>query len=346
MSQNLPVQIGIIGLGHWGPNLAKSFHVSGRANLAWICDLSAERLRVLQPNYPLARITTVVEELLADPALQAVVISTPASTHYEFCRRALEAGKHVLVEKPMTTSVSEAKELTALANKSKKILMVGQVFEYNASVEYLRRIIQRGELGKIYYCNFERTNLGPVRTDVNALWDLAAHDISILCHVLDESPHHVSALGASYLNTEVEDVVFATYLFPSGATAHIHASWLNPRKNRDITIVGSQKMAVFNDLDLQYPVRIYDKHIATTVDDLTDTFFGYKTRVVDGGFVVPHFKINQPLDNECQHFLDCILEGSTCRTGPLSGLRVVSILEATQKSMEQGGVSLPILPVA
>jgi len=343
MNNNTSVQVGLIGLGHWGPNLAKSLHLSGSAKLTWICDLSAERLQILQSSYPLARATAVTEDLFADPALEAVVISTPASTHYRFCRRALEAGKHVLVEKPMTTSAEEARELAALAQKSGKVLMVGQVFEYNASVEYLRRIIQRGELGKIYYCNFERTNLGPVRTDVNALWDLAAHDISILCHVLDESPREVSALGGSYLNTAVEDVVFATFQFSSGTVAHIHASWLNPRKNRDITIVGSQKMAVFNDLDLQAPIRIYDKHIATTVDDLTDTFFGYKTRVVDGGFVVPHFRINQPLDNECQHFLDCIQKGVVCRTGPSSGLRVVTILEATQKSIAQrgGSVSIP-----
>lgn len=342
MTSYAPVQVGVIGLGHWGPNLAKSFQVSGRAEVSWICDLSAERLRMIQSSYPRAQTTCETEKLFADPALQAVVISTPASTHYRLCRQALEAGKHVLVEKPMTTSAEKARELALVAGKCGKILMVGQVFEYNASVEYLRRIIQRGELGKIYYCNFERTNLGPVRTDVNALWDLAAHDISILCHVLDECPSEVSALGASYLNTEVEDVVFATYRFSSGTTAHIHASWLNPRKNRDVTIVGSKKMAVFNDLDLQAPIRIYDKHIATTVDDLTDTFFGYKTRVVDGGFVVPRFTINQPLDNECQHFLDCVQKGVACRTGPENGLRVVSILEATQKSMQQGGGSLPI----
>ncbi len=327
------LQIGLIGTGYWGPNLAKSFELTGKAEVRWLCDLDSRRLEQLSQRYPHANATSELSKLLGDKDLDAVAISTPAGTHYEIARQALEANKHLLVEKPITLNSKEALQLIRVAEKRELILMVGHVFEYNFTIRALKNLMDSGELGEIHYLNFERTNLGPVRTDVNALWDLASHDISIMCYLLDGAPKDVTARGQAFLNADVEDTVFATFTFLKDIIAQVSASWLNPRKVRQITAVGSKKMAIWNDLDLQRPIQIYDKRVEEPAE-IPDTFDGYKTAVVDGGVYIPHIDQNQPLLAECEHFIECVARGERPQSDGYSGLRVVQALEAATASMK------------
>jgi len=329
------LQIGLIGTGYWGPNIARSFELTGKAQMRWLCDLDPARANLLATKYPNAKTTSDIDDLLSDDALDAVAISTPSSTHFDLAQRSLKANKDVLVEKPITLTSDDAAELTRLAQETQQILMVGHVFEYNATIKALKDLITSDELGEIHYLNFERTNLGPVRTDVNALWDLASHDVSIMCYLMESCPENVTARGQAFLNGGNEDAVFATYTFAGGTVAHIHASWLNPRKVREITVVGSKKMAIWNDLDLQSPIRIYDKRIAWP-EEIPDTFLAYKTVVVDGGVFIPKVTHNQPLQAECEHFIECIEQGQQPRTDGYNGLRVVGALEAATISMKNG----------
>jgi len=292
-------------------------------------------------GYPEARCTGEAEELFADPELEGVVISTPASTHFALARRALEAGKHVLVEKPITANSWEARELVRVAKGGNTVLMVGHVFEYNATVRTLKELINSGELGEIYYLHFERTNLGPIRTDVNALWDLATHDVSIMCYLLDQAPLEVTSRGQAFLNAGIEDAIFSSFTFPGGVLAHVHASWLHPRKVRQITVVGSRRMALWDDLDLRYPIQIYDKHIDEP-QEIPDTYIAYKTQVVDGGVFSPSVQLNQPLQAECAHFIDCVEHHLQPHSGGLSGLRVVLSAEAALASMRNGSAITPV----
>ncbi len=334
-------RVALIGTGHWGPNIARSFELSEKAELRWLCDRDAKRLKVVSARYPHAKATADHRDVLEDPDVDAVAISTPADTHHALTREALLAGKHVLVEKPITTDSRQALDLIRLAEQHERILMVGHVFVYNSTIRYLKSLIDSGELGEIHYLSFERTNLGPVRTDVNALWDLSSHDVSIMCYLMDRSPEDVAAVGRSFLNDEIEDVVFATFDF--GTTlAHLHSSWLNPRKVREITIVGTQKMAVWSDLDLQSPIRIYDKRIDLP-ELLPDTYHAYKTAVVDGGVHIPRVDTNQPLQAECDHFIECVQNGEEPFSDGYDGLRVVSALEAATASLQRNGAKVPIV---
>ena len=334
------IRVGLIGAGHWGPNIARCFELSGNVELRWLCDLDSSRLERIAAKYPRASSARDVQTVLDDDDVEAVAISTPAATHYEIARKALLAGKHVLVEKPITTDSQQALELIRLAKQQQRILMVGHVFEYNSTVRALKDLIDSGELGEIYYLNFERTNLGPVRTDVNALWDLASHDVSIMCYLLGRAPTEVTARGRAFLNGGIEDTVFATFDF--GTTlAHLHSSWLNPRKVREITAVGGKKMAVWNDLDVQHPIRIYDKRIVDP-EGLSDSYHAYKTAVVDGGVHIPHTECNQPLQAECDHFIECIEHGVRPLSDGYAGLRVLSALEAATTSMRSHGEKVAI----
>ncbi len=338
------IQVGVIGAGRWGPNIARSFELTGKAAVRWICDLDGERLARLAARYPQATATRQVTDMLADEAVAGVAVSTPVESHYQLTRQALEAGKHVLVEKPVTATSRQARELIRLAEEQRRILMVGHVFEYNASIVALKDLVDSGDLGEIQYLSFERTNLGPVRTDVNALWDLASHDVSIMVYLLGGAPADVTARGRDYINAGIEDAVFATFSFPSGVLAHVNVSWLHPRKVRQITVVGDKKMAVWDDLELQRPIQIYDGRIDQSAEagELTDTFVDYKTTVVDGGVYSPSIRLNQPLQAECDHFLDCIEHRRVPQSDGASGLRVVLALEAASASMENGSAVTPI----
>jgi len=338
-------RIGLIGAGYWGANIAASFEATGNAEIAWVCDLDEARAKRLTVRRPRARATRSLDDIFADAAVGAVAISTPTTTHHAVAKRALLAGKHVFVEKPITASVAEAADLVQIAAHTRRTLLVGHVFEYNSTLAAVKDIIARGELGEVHYFNFERTNLGPVRTDVNALWDLASHDVSIMCDLADAAPMDVTASGQSFLNPGIEDVVFATFSFANGAKAHVHASWLNPRKVRQITVVGSRKMLVWDDLDLQAPIRVYDKRVDTAQPDVTSgDFLEHKTRLVDGGVFIPNVPMNRPLQAECEHFLDCIRTGKRPKSDGESGLRVVRALEAAMRSLKSGSATVAIEP--
>jgi predicted dehydrogenase len=337
------ITVGLIGVGYWGPNVANSFKATGRATVAWACDTNSEVLAAFAGRHPNIRPTADIKDVLKDSNVDSVAVVTPTVTHHAIAKAALTAGKHVLVEKPITASAAEAEELIRIADETKRVLMVGHVFQYNASIIALKELIRAGELGDITYLYLERTNLGPVRTDVSALWDLVSHDAYIAMDLLGDRPAAVNAVGGAYLNGTVDDVVFATYSFPKGVKAHIHASWLNPRKRRQITVVGSRKMAVWDDLDLHEPIRIYDKRVELPPRGTHEgTFMEYKTMVVDGGSDVIRVNLNQPLQAECEHFIDCVEKGLSPRSDGRFGLAVVQALDAADQSMRRNGVSVSI----
>jgi predicted dehydrogenase len=337
------IQVGLVGVGHWGPNVVRSLEAGGRARVEWLCDLDDAALQRMSARHT-ARTTNAFEDLIADDGLDAIAIATPVGTHFELAKRALEVGKHVLLEKPMTATAAEGRDLIRIAEEASRVLMVGHVFEYNATIQALKELIDDGELGEVQYMSFARTNLGPVRTDVNAFWDLASHDVSIMTYFLGQAPSDVTARGQAWLNADVEDAVFATFGFPSGVLAHVEVSWLNPRKVRLLTIVGDKKMAVWDDLALQNPIQIFDRHVA--LPEVSDTYLEHKTAVVDGGVFIPSIRLNQPLATECEHFLDCVESGARPRTDGKNGLRVVMALEAASASMRNGSAITTIEPVA
>lgn len=333
------IRVGLVGVGHWGPNVVRSFESGGRAEVKWICDLDDAALARMAGRHS-GKTTKDFSDLLGDSDIDAIAIATPVPTHFKLATAALEAGKHVLCEKPLTWTADECRQLIATAEKHDRRLMVGHVFEYNASIRALKDLIDSGELGEIQYMSFARTNLGPVRTDVNALWDLASHDISIMNYFLGASPLDVTARGHAWLNEGIEDAVFATFRFATGALAHVEVSWLNPRKVRLITVVGDKKMAVWDDLALQHPIQVFDRHVE--LPEVTGTFLEHKTAVVDGGVFLPSVRLNQPLAAECDHFLDCVENGTRPQTDGENGLRVVLALEAATKSMAEGSIVTPI----
>lgn len=340
------LNVALIGTGYWGPNLANSVARSGLGQLRWLCDLNPKNMEALAARYRGVKTTTQLAEVLADSTLDAVIISTPTTTHYPIAIQALRADKHVLVEKPITTRSDQAAELARFAADQGCVLMVGHVFEYNAAIRAVDELIKSGDLGEIYYMNFERTNLGPVRTDVSALWDLASHDASIMCDFMSGAPISVTAKGQSYLNAGIEDVVFATFTFHKGVVAHVHASWLNPSKVRRITVIGSKKMVVWDDLNMREPVRLFDKHVAPPLSEITGSYQQHKTLVVDSGVSVPVVQTCEPLLSEIQHFLECIESGQKPRSDGFNALRVVRLLEAAAESIAHDSVVIPIGPIS
>ena len=342
MTSQPKIKVALVGVGYWGPNVARSLVSTGKADLTWLCNLNKEDLTKAARRHSGVKTTTDMNDLLADNELDAIAISTPTNTHFSLAQKVLEAGKHVLVEKPLTTSKKESQILTQIAKERGLVLMVGHVFQYNEGLKKLKEMIAEGELGDIYYLSFERTNLGPVRTDVSALWDLATHDISIICDLIGRSPQAVSATGKSFLNPGVEDVIFATFDFKDGPQAHVHASWLNPRKVREITIVGSKKMVIWDDLEMRAPLKVIDKHVDfPAFSTIGDSFMDFKTACVDGGVTILQVQNNPPLQNECEHFLDCIVNKTTPLTDGRNGAQVVGILEAATKSLKLGGAYVP-----
>lgn len=332
-----PTRIGLIGYGYWGPNLARNFHALANAHLVAVADADARRLDEPARLYN-ARTYADWRELIADPTLDAVAISTPARTHFEIARAALERGKHVLVEKPLAMTSAEARELIALAQKNKGVLMAGHTFEYNPVVWKIRELVESHAIGDIYYIYSNRVNLGRVQQDINALWSFAPHDISILLYVLGAMPLELSARGGMYLNEHIEDVVFVTLTFPHKVLAHIHVSWLDPAKVRQMTIVGSQKMVVYDDVDAEARLRIYDKGVYRHGADYGE----YQLKVHSGDISIPRIEMTEPLHNECAHFVECIRENKTPRTDGESGLRVIRVLEAAQESLAKNGTTVKI----
>jgi predicted dehydrogenase len=326
------VRLGVVGLGYWGPNLARNFSALDGCELRWCCDASPEARERWSKAFPFARFSAELEELLADPELDAVVLATDVPSHAELAQRVLAAGKHCFVEKPLARSVEEASAIVAAAESSGRTLMVGHLLEYHPAVAKLKEILDSGALGDLYYVYSERRNLGQIRQEENALWSLGAHDVSVLLHLLDgEEPDEVLARGESFVRDGVEDVVFCYLRFPSGRVAHMHLSWLDPHKERRFTLVGSKRMATFDDMALERKVTIYDKGF----DRDFRNYGEYITR--SGDVTSPQVSNEEPLRVECRHFVDCVRTGAEPRTGPEVGLRVVSVLDALQRSLDAGG---------
>ena len=332
-----PTRIGLIGYGYWGPNLARNFHSLANAQLVAVADADPKRLDEPARLYH-ARTYADYRELLADPTLDAVAISTPARTHFEIARAALNQGKHVLVEKPLAMSSAEARALIEIAAEQQRALMVGHTFEHNPAVWKIRELVEARTIGDVFYVYSNRVNLGRVQRDINALWSIAPHDISILIYVLDAMPLAVSARGGTYLSENVEDVVFVTLTFPHRILAHVHASWLDPSKTRQMTIVGSQKMIVYDDVDAEAKLRIYDKGAYKHGSEYGE--FQFKVR--SGDIYIPKLDSSEPLRNECAHFVECVRENKRPRTDGENGLRVIRVLEATQESLARNGATVMI----
>lgn len=333
------VNVGVVGVGGWGKNLARNYSQIPEAQLRYLCDLDEAKLKATRSQFQAELTTTRFDDLIEDPELQAIVIATTGPTHYQLCKKALLAGKDVYVEKPFVLSVADAEEIVALADDRQRILMVGHLLEYHPVVQKLKEMIDSGELGKIRYIYSQRLNLGTVRMDENALWNFAPHDISVILYLLGLSPTDVSARGQSYLQEGIEDVVFLTLNFGGKAMGHVHVSWLDPHKTRRITIVGSQRMAVFDDLDANEKLKIYDKGAQVNMD--YDTFAEY-VGLRFGDITVPYIRVGEPLRVECEHFLDCVRERKTPLSDGQDGLRVVKVLEAANRSLAGNGSPVSI----
>jgi predicted dehydrogenase len=326
---NPSLRIAVAGLGYWGPNLARNFAAIPGCELAWCCDADPKALERIGRAFPGVRLTSELDELLDDDSLDAVALATPVPTHASFAERVLEAGKHCFVEKPMAQSVTDGERVLAAAAASGRILMVGHLLEYHPGVQKLKELADSGDLGeRIYYIYGNRLNLGKLRADENALWSLGAHDVSVLLHLAGEEPWEAVAHGASCVREGVEDVVFCFLRFPSGLTAHLHLSWLDPHKERRFTVVGSRRMATFDDMALEGKVTIYDKGF----DEDARGYGEYITR--SGDIFCPRIPNVEPLRVECEQFVQSVLTGSPPSSDGASGLRVVRVLERLQQSLD------------
>ena len=321
------IKVGLAGLGYWGPNLARNF--DDLADLAWLCDLSPDLRDRYGARFPSAQMTERFDDMLEDSSIQAVVVATPVSTHYELARRALSAGKHVFVEKPPALSGAEADELVALAEERDLVLLPGHLLLYHPAVAKLRELIDAGELGDILYIYGNRQNLGQIRKDENALWSLGVHDLSVMLHLIGEEPSEVWARGESFIHEGVEDVVFCYLRFPSGVVAHMHLSWLDPHKMRKITVVGRNKMAVFDDMDLERKITVYDKG----TEQRAESYGEWRTRT--GDIYIPKIPNDEPLRLECRHFLSLVAGDGDALVAARDGAIVVRVLEQLQHSLER-----------
>ena len=332
-----PVRVGVVGLGYWGPNLARAFHGLPETELSWLCDLDPAILDRASRQFPDASCTASLDEMLADPDLDAVAVATSVPTHRAIAMRALEAGKHVFVEKPLATNVADARLLKDEAERRDRVLFVGHLLVHHPGVAKLKDLCDSGGLGDIRYVYTNRVNLGKVRQDENALWSLGAHDVAVLLHLLDEMPESVSAQGQCFIRPGVEDVVFALLRYRSGVIAHLQLSWLDPHKMRRATIVGSDKMAVFDDMRVEQKVTVYDKGVSRLGADGIPASYGEYVQVRSGDTYSPQFSNEEPLRIECRQFARSVRGEEQPMTGGAQGVAVVEILEALQDSLKAGG---------
>ncbi len=334
------LKVGVIGCGYWGPNLIRNFTQLSRSDVVRVADLDELRLEHMKGLYPTVETTKDYRDIIADPEIDIVTIATPVHTHYKLASEALFAQKHVFVEKPIAASAKEAKALIVLSEKHQRKLMVGHTFVYTTAVRKMKEIIDSGELGDIYYINSQRLNLGLFQQDINVLWDLAPHDISIVLYLLDQEPQTVSAVGASHINPSIEDVAVLTMKFSDSLLAFIQTSWLDPDKIRRMTIVGSKKMMVYDDVQPTEKIRIYDKGVEGPkhYDTYAEFHYSYKY----GDIVIPKIEGTEPLRTELNHFIDCILSNKEPVSNGRSGLYVVKTLEAAQKSLDKDNYQVPI----
>ncbi|RMG52075.1 MAG: gfo/Idh/MocA family oxidoreductase [Acidobacteria bacterium] len=334
------IRIGVIGCGHWGPNHIRNFTHLPDAEVVAVADLNPERLTIIQQQYHHLALYEDHRALLARDDLDAVVISTPTRTHYAIAREALLADKHVLCEKPLCHSVEEGDELIALAEQRRRILMVGHVFLFNNGILKLKDLITSGEIGRLYYITAKRTNLGPIRQDVNSVYDLASHDISILNFLLDALPERVSAVGRAFLQDGLEDVAFISLHYPNDVLANIHVSWLDPKKIRQITIVGDKKMVTWDDLSRIGPVQIYDNRIIS--HPYYSDFGEFQLLTREGNVTIPHVHMEEPLKLQSQYFLTCIRTGHIRLCTAHQGVDVVRVIRAVEESLEHQGKPIEV----
>jgi predicted dehydrogenase len=324
------IKIGQIGVGYWGPNLLRNLVMNKRCTIPMVADLSSQRRNYVQNLYPAIQVTPTVNQLLEDPGIKAVVIATPVRTHFELAIRALDAGKHILVEKPLATSLTEIEEIGTVANKKSLVVMVGHTFLYNAAVRYVKKLVDSGEIGTIRYIYSQRLNLGRIRSDVDALWNFAPHDISIIQYWLgDPEPLSVVQRGIDYIQDKINDVVFMNIIYPNKIMANIHVSWLDPQRARSMTIVGSKKMVIYDDT-AENKIAIYDKGIdriaalGQHMDYDHPHFQEFDHR--SGDVLLPKIDFKEPLQVEIDHFIDCVENGTKCLTGLDHAKKVVKIL--------------------
>jgi len=339
-SERHQLALGVIGCGHWGPNHVRVFSELDRSKVVACADINAARLERIAKRFPKVRVMSDYGEMLADESIDAVVIATPTDTHAMIAREALQAGKHVLVEKPLCAHASQARELVELGQTCGRVLMVGHVFLFNNGIIKLRETIQSGELGRVQYLDAARTNLGPVRGDVNALFDLGTHDITIFNYLMDSLPVEVSALGRCITQADVEDVCFATLKYEDGTLGHIHVSWLNPRKTRTLTVIGEQKMAHWDDVDPSDTLRLYDKGVDEP--PYYDSFGEFHYLLRNADVHLPAIRRVEPLVTQAEAFIDWVQTGTQAGPDAMDGWNVARILDAAMRSMKNGGVMCPV----
>ena len=338
------VKVGVVGCGYWGPNLVRNLRQSPDCHLKVLCDASESRLNHMRRLHPDVATTTKFDDLLQDSELDAIVVATPVRFHYAMAKAALEVGKHVFIEKPMASTEAEGEELVSLAERKGLILKVGHTFLFSPAVRRMKEIIDAGDIGEVQYISARRLNLGLFQKDINVAWDLAAHDISILLHLLDELPVSVSCQGSCHVTRGIEDVTMMYLTFRKSRCAFIHNSWLDPKKVRQMTVVGSQRMIVYDDTEPLEKLKIYDARVE--VPPHYDTFAEFTYSYHYGDAYVPYIKQDEPLKLETQHFLECIREGSVPLTNGRLGLEVVRVLEASSASLRHGGGLISLGPVA
>ena len=333
------LNIAVVGNGAWGINLVRNFSELEKARLYACCDLDEKKLARIKRTYPGTKTTQRFDDILADSKVDAVVIAAPAVFHYRLAKEALNHNKHIYIEKPFVLSVEEAEELVQLSDEKRLTLMIGHLMEYHPAVNKLKELVSSGELGDVYYLYSQRVNLGIIRKDENALWSFAPHDISMILYLLDEEPIDVSARGESYLQDGIQDVVFVNLRFPGKKMANIQLSWLDPHKIRKLTVVGSKKMVVFDDVESVEKVKIYDKGVKHRSEAVS---YSESFTLRFGDITIPNIQITEPLKLECQHFIDCITNDKAPRSDGRDGLRVVRVLQTAQKSLDKDGVPVRI----
>ena len=333
------VTVAVIGGGGWGRNHVRNFSEIPSCRLKTICDLNEKVLAAHKAACKGVEVTTRAADIFGDAAIDAVILATDAPSHYRLAREALDAGKHVFVEKPMTLAPADAEDLVARADRGGRVLMVGHLLEYHPCVLQLKDLVDQGRLGRLRYMYCQRVNLGVVRKDENAWWSLAPHDVSVILFIFQAEPVTVTAQGQAYLREGVEDVVFAQLKFADGRMAHIHVSWFDPHKIRKMTLVGADKMATFDDMDASEKIRIYDKGA-----DVSGSVVGFEqsVNIRSGDILIPKTPGGEPLRAECLHFLDCVEHGKTPRSDGRDGLRVVRVLEAAERSLKAGGAPIQL----
>ena len=329
------IRVGVIGFGYWGPNLVRNFAEAPDARVTFVSDLSGGRLETVTRRYPVVQTSVRARDLIESPDVDAVAIATPVDTHFELALAALQAGKHVLVEKPLTGNSDHARRLVEEAERRRLVLMVDHTFAYTSAVEKMRELTQAGELGDIYYFDSVRINLGLFQRDVNVLWDLAVHDLSIMDFVLGRHPVAVSATGLAHVNGQPENIAYLTLFFEERLIGHIHVNWLAPVKVRRTLLSGSRRMVVYDDLEASEKVKVYDRGISLNPgpENIYEMLVGYRA----GDMWAPQLGVREALSIETAHFIDCIKTGATPRTDGHAGLRIVRLLEAASQSMAARG---------